>query len=263
MRRSAKGGDAKVKWGSKDEIGILVGEYNRMIDVIEKNAKALAQAEKESAWKEMAQQVAHEIKNPLTPMRLMTQIHAVNADKQTNESIKEFSEGMLAQIDAMSQVAGAFSQLTNISSEHKSKVNLRELLRECSAAYPNATLLVPNSGEFVVLANSKQLLRVLNNLLNNAFESVPRRRDPLVSFGMREEEGRVHLFVRDNGIGIDQDLLGQVFVPQFTTKSKGTGLGLAIVKTIIESFQGRIWVDSTSEEGTEFIFSLPIASAYS
>ena len=234
-----------------------------MIDVIEKNAKALAQAEKESAWKEMAQQVAHEIKNPLTPMRLMTQIHAVNADKQTNESIKEFSEGMLAQIDAMSQVAGAFSQLTNISSEHKSKVNLRELLRECSAAYPNATLLVPNSGEFIVLANSKQLLRVLNNLLNNAFESVPRRRDPLVAFGMREEEGRVQLFVRDNGIGIDQDLLGQVFVPQFTTKSKGTGLGLAIVKTIIESFQGRIWVDSTSEEGTEFIFSLPIASEYS
>jgi len=263
MRRSAKGGDAKVKWGSKDEIGALVGEYNRMIDVIEKNAKALAQAEKESAWKEMAQQVAHEIKNPLTPMRLMTQIHAVNADKQTNESIKEFSEGMLAQIDAMSQVAGAFSQLTNISSEHKSKVNLRELLRECSAAYPNATLLVPNSGEFIVLANSKQLLRVLNNLLNNAFESVPRRRDPLVAFGMREEEGRVQLFVRDNGIGIDQDLLGQVFVPQFTTKSKGTGLGLAIVKTIIESFQGRIWVDSTNEEGTEFIFSLPIASDYS
>jgi signal transduction histidine kinase len=80
---------------------------------------------------------------------------------------------------------------------------------------------------------------------------------------MREEEGGVQLFVRDNGIGIDQDLLGQVFVPQFTTKSKGTGLGLAIVKTIIESFQGRIWVDSTSEEGTEFIFSLPIASDYS
>tara|TARA_B100000780_G_scaffold278707_1_gene253269 strand:- start:3513 stop:4952 length:1440 start_codon:yes stop_codon:yes gene_type:complete len=258
MKRSAKGTEAKVKWSSNDEIGSLVKEYNRMIDVVAKNAKALAQAEKESAWKEMAQQVAHEIKNPLTPMRLMTQLHALNSEKQTKESIKEFSEGMLAQIDAMAQVAGDFSQLTNLSPERRREVDLRELLRECAAAYPNATLLLPRSGEFVVLANPKQLLRVLNNLLNNAFESVPRKRKTLISFGLREEDGRVNLFVRDNGMGIDSDLLGQVFVPQFTTKSKGTGLGLAIVKTIIESFQGRIWVENTSQEGTEFIFSLPL-----
>jgi nitrogen fixation/metabolism regulation signal transduction histidine kinase len=258
MRSSAKGGDPKVKWSSKDEIGKLVSEYNRMIDVVEKNAKALAQAEKESAWKEIAQQVAHEIKNPLTPMRLMTQMHALKAEDQTKESIKEFSEGMLAQIDAMAQVAGDFSQLTNISSENRKNIDLRELLRECAAAYPNATLLVPESGQYLVLANQNQLLRVLNNLLNNAFEAVPRRRKPLVSFGIHEDDENAILFVRDNGIGIDPDLRSQVFVPQFTTKSRGTGLGLAIVKTIIESFQGRIWVDSTGGDGTEFVFSIPL-----
>jgi signal transduction histidine kinase len=258
MRSSAKGGDPKVKWSSKDEIGKLVSEYNRMIDVVEKNAKALAQAEKESAWKEIAQQVAHEIKNPLTPMRLMTQMHALKAEDQTKESIKEFSEGMLAQIDAMAQVAGDFSQLTNISSENRKNIDLRELLRECAAAYPNATLLVPESGQYLVLANQNQLLRVLNNLLNNAFEAIPRRRKPLVSFGIHEDDENAILFVRDNGIGIDPDLRSQVFVPQFTTKSRGTGLGLAIVKTIIESFQGRIWVDSTGGDGTEFVFSIPL-----
>jgi signal transduction histidine kinase len=99
---------------------------------------------------------------------------------------------------------------------------------------------------------------VLNNLLNNAFEAVPRRRKPLVSFGIHEDDENAILFVRDNGIGIDPDLRSQVFVPQFTTKSRGTGLGLAIVKTIIESFQGRIWVDSTGGDGTEFVFSIPL-----
>ena len=261
MRSTRSTADKKrVKWASKDEIGALIAEYNRMVDMTEEHAKALALAEKESAWKEMAQQVAHEIKNPLTPMRLMTQLHAMNADHHTPESIKEFTEGMLAQIDAMTQIAGDFSQFTRLPAHERKTVSLRNLLKECHAAYPEASLLLPREGDWIVLANEEQLLRVLNNLLNNAFESVPEGRKPLVSFGLRLEEGLAHLFVRDNGTGIPDDRLEQIFEPKFTTKSRGTGLGLAIVKTIVESFQGRIWVDESTEAGTEFVFSLPLKS---
>jgi signal transduction histidine kinase len=191
-------------------------------------------------------------------MRLMTQLHAMNAEKQTPESIKEFTEGMLAQIDAMAQIAGDFSQFTRLPAHERQEVSLRNLLRECHAAYPKASMLVPKEGEWTVLVNEEQLLRVLNNLLNNAFESIPEGRKALVSFGIRKEENRVLVFVRDNGSGIPEDRKQQIFEPKFTTKSRGTGLGLAIVKTIIESFQGRIWVEDSSEAGTEFVFSLPL-----
>ncbi|MDG1252873.1 MAG: HAMP domain-containing sensor histidine kinase [Schleiferiaceae bacterium] len=259
MRSTRSTSDRKwVKWASNDEIGALITEYNRMVDMTEEHARALALAEKESAWKEMAQQVAHEIKNPLTPMRLMTQLHAMNADQQSAESIKEFSEGMLAQIDAMAQIAGDFSQFTRMPARDRVQVDLRNLLKEAHAAYPKASLLLPREGEWTVLANEEQLLRVINNLLNNAFESLESGRKALVSFGLRREENQAHIFVRDNGSGIPKDRMEQIFEPKFTTKSRGTGLGLAIVKTIVESFQGRIWVEESSTAGTEFVFSLPL-----
>jgi two-component system, NtrC family, nitrogen regulation sensor histidine kinase NtrY len=248
----------KVKWNSKDEIGALIAEYNRMVDMTEEHARALALAEKESAWKEMAQQVAHEIKNPLTPMRLMTQLHAMNAGQQSAESVKEFAEGMLAQIDAMAQIAGDFSQFTQTPERDQTNVDLRNLLKEAHAAYPHASLLLPREGEWTVLANEEQLLRVINNLLNNAFESVESGLKAMVSFGLRQEESQVHIFVRDNGSGIPKHRMEQIFEPKFTTKSRGTGLGLAIVKAIVESFHGRIWVEESSDAGTEFVFSLPL-----
>ena len=122
-------------------------------------------------------------------MRLMTQLHAMNADEHTPESIKVFAEGMLAQIDAITQIAGDFSQFTRLPAHDRKAVSLRNLLKECHVAYPNASLLISRDGDWTVLANEEQLLRVLNNLLNNAFESVPDGRKPLVSFGLRVEEG--------------------------------------------------------------------------
>lgn len=261
MRQSR--GEAKnkrVQWKSSDEIGVLIAEYNRMVDMLDEHAKTIALAEKESAWKEMAQQVAHEIKNPLTPMRLMTQLHALNADQQTPESIKEFANGLIAQIDAMTQIAGDFSQFTQLHGSSRKEVSLRMALKECHAAYPNASLLIPKDKEWHVTVNEEQLLRVLNNLLNNAFESIPEGRKALVSFGIRTEDRHAHVFVRDNGTGIPKDRMQKIFEPKFTTKSRGTGLGLAIVKAIVESFHGRIWVEQSTEEGTEIVFSLPLQS---
>jgi two-component sensor histidine kinase len=179
-----------------------VDSYNRMVHETHENAKALALAEKENAWREMAQQVAHEIKNPLTPMRLMTQLHASKAKSLTPEEVKEYAEAMLAQIDAMSAVAGDFSELAKITTGVLRPVDLTVVLRRVQLAYPGLELAVPH-GDWVVRGTEDSLLRVFNNLLNNALDAVPDGRTPSLALTVRDDEGAVLISVRDNGGGID------------------------------------------------------------
>jgi signal transduction histidine kinase len=248
----------QVAWRSKDEIGQLVDAYNRMVQQTEENAKALANAEKERAWREMAQQVAHEIKNPLTPMRLMTQLHASRAAQLTADEVRNFSESMLAQIDAMSAVAGDFSELAKISNGPLRPVDLATVLRRIQLAYPGIDLALP-AGPWMVLGTEDSLLRVFNNLLNNALDAIPQGKQPNVSVTVREDEGHILVSVRDNGSGIAPERWEAIFAPHFTTKSTGTGLGLALVKSIIAGMGGRIWIESSSPEGSVFMLRLPRA----
>jgi signal transduction histidine kinase len=248
----------QVAWRSKDEIGQLVDAYNRMVQQTEENAKALANAEKERAWREMAQQVAHEIKNPLTPMRLMTQLHASRAPQLTADEVRNFSESMLAQIDAMSAVAGDFSELAKISNGPLRPVDLATVLRRIQLAYPGIDLALP-AGPWMVLGTEDSLLRVFNNLLNNALDAIPQGKQPNVSVTVREDEGHILVSVRDNGSGIAPERWEAIFAPHFTTKSTGTGLGLALVKSIIAGMGGRIWIESSSPEGSVFMLRLPRA----
>jgi len=247
-----------VAWKSKDEIGQLVDSYNRMVHETQENAKALAVAEKENAWREMAQQVAHEIKNPLTPMRLMTQLHASRAAQLTAADVKEYAEAMLAQIDAMSAVAGDFSELAKITTGVLRPVDLAVVLRRIQLAYPGLELAVPH-GNWVVRGTEDSLLRVFNNLLNNALDAVPSGRTPALALSVRDDEGAVLVSVRDNGSGIDPERWEAIFTPHFTTKSTGSGLGLAMVKSIVEGMGGRVWVDASSSEGTEIMLRVPRA----
>ena len=247
-----------VAWRSKDEIGQLVESYNRMVHQTEENAKALANAEKEQAWREMAQQVAHEIKNPLTPMRLMTQLHASRAGQLTAEEVKGYAEAMLAQIDAMAAVAGDFSELAKISTGVLRPVDLAQVLRRVQLAYPGLDLALP-SGEWVVKGTEDSLLRVFNNLLNNALDAVESGMPPALSVTVREDEGSVLVSVRDNGTGIDPSRWEAIFAPHFTTKSTGSGLGLAMVKSIVEGMGGRIWIEASSAQGTEVMLRVPRA----
>jgi len=249
-----------VAWRSKDEIGQLVDAYNRMVHETQENAKALALAEKENAWREMAQQVAHEIKNPLTPMRLMTQLHASRAGMVTPHEVKEFSEAMLAQIDAMSAVAGDFSELAKITSGVLRPVDLNAVLRRIQLAYPGLELAVPQ-GDWVVRGTEDSLLRVFNNLLNNALDAVPDGRIPSLALTVREDEGSVLISVRDNGGGIDSARWEAIFEPHFTTKSTGTGLGLAMVKSIVTGMGGRVWIESSDVGGTEVMLRVPRAES--
>ncbi len=247
-----------VAWRSKDEIGQLVESYNRMVHQTEENAKTLANAEKEQAWREMAQQVAHEIKNPLTPMRLMTQLHASRAGQLTAEEVKGYAEAMLAQIDAMAAVAGDFSELAKISSGVLRPVDLAQVLRRVQLAYPGLDLALP-SGEWVVKGTEDSLLRVFNNLLNNALDAVESGMPPALSVTVRDDEGSVLVSVRDNGTGIDPSRWEAIFAPHFTTKSTGSGLGLAMVKSIVEGMGGRIWIEASSAKGTEVMLRVPRA----
>jgi signal transduction histidine kinase len=253
------GTHARIVWDRNDEMGALISEYNRMVDQLAEQNKRQAQWEREQAWKEMARQVAHEVKNPLTPMRLMVQMHAAQAADQTPESIQDFANGMLTQIDAMAQVASDFGQFAAFADRRKSEVDVVEFLNQIRLSFPTIERVYPLDAPWKVKADKAQLVRIFNNLLNNALESIPEGRPPHVALGARETDSAVEIWVQDNGIGIESERMADVFDPHFTTKSSGTGLGLAIVKGLVDAMGGRIWMESKWGVGTTATVWLPTA----
>lgn len=253
------GTHARIVWDRNDEMGALIAEYNRMVDQLGEQNKRQAQWEREQAWKEMARQVAHEVKNPLTPMRLMVQMHAAQASSQTPETIQDFANGMLTQIDAMAQVASDFGQFAAFADRRKSEVDVVEFLNQIRGSFPSVERVYPLHAPWKVKADKAQLVRIFNNLLNNALESIPEGTQAQVALGARQADGAVEIWVQDNGTGIESDRLDDVFEPHFTTKSSGTGLGLAIVKGLVEAMDGRIWIASEWAKGTTVTVWLPTA----
>ena len=254
-----------IEWQNSDEIGELVNEYNRMLKQLEISALKLAQSERESAWREMAQQVAHEIKNPLTPMKLrVQQLERTWKEKpeEFNGRLHAFSESMIEQIDALARIANEFSHFAKMPKPNLALENLDTTLHSVIELFDNvqqvkityrAQLLHPA----LVLVDKDQLIRVLNNLLNNAIQAIPTGRDGEIDVCLRVSEHHVIVRIQDNGVGITQENKQRIFVPNFTTKSNGTGLGLAMVKTIVEQNQGSVFFRSKEEKGASFFISLP------
>jgi signal transduction histidine kinase len=254
-----------IEWQNSDEIGELVNEYNRMLKQLEISALKLAQSERESAWREMAQQVAHEIKNPLTPMKLrVQQLERTWKEKpeEFNGRLNAFSESMIEQIDALARIANEFSHFAKMPKPNLALENLDTTLHSVIELFDNvqqvkityrAQLLHPA----LVLVDKDQLIRVLNNLLNNAIQAIPTGRDGEIDVCLRVSEHHVIVRIQDNGVGITQENKQRIFVPNFTTKSNGTGLGLAMVKTIVEQNQGSVFFRSKEEKGASFFISLP------
>ena len=254
-----------IEWQNSDEIGELVNEYNRMLKQLEISALKLAQSERESAWREMAQQVAHEIKNPLTPMKLrVQQLERTWKEKpeEFNGRLHAFSESMIEQIDALARIANEFSHFAKMPKPNLALENLDTTLHSVIELFDNvqqvkityrAQLLQPA----LVLVDKDQLIRVLNNLLNNAIQAIPTGRDGEIDVCLRVSEHHVIVRIQDNGVGITQENKQRIFVPNFTTKSNGTGLGLAMVKTIVEQNQGSVFFRSKEEKGASFFISLP------
>jgi nitrogen fixation/metabolism regulation signal transduction histidine kinase len=259
--------DHKIHWTRNDEIGQMVKEYNRMIDELAVSAELLARSERESAWREMAKQVAHEIKNPLTPMRLSVQ-HLEKAwnenDPDWDKRLKRFAKTMVEQIDSLSIIAGEFSDFAKLPSSKNLPINLRDFAPEVLDFYHDLEkvdidLQLPDGEEpLMVLGDRNQLLRVFNNLVRNAIQAYPRDEMARIQIICSAQKDFVKCEVRDFGSGIPDELKPSIFSPNFTTKTGGMGLGLSMVKNIIENNQGEVSFYSEEGSGTTFFFTLPV-----
>ncbi len=252
-----------IEWNSKDEIGVLVSEYNKMINELEQSAQKLAKGERESAWREMAKQIAHEIKNPLTPMKLSVQyLQRAIAEGQPNieELAKKMSRTLEEQIENLSSIATAFSTFAKMPKPENEIINLNELLKSIVELFnreETANISFSTQTENpLVFCDKNQLVSVFNNLVKNAIQSIPEDRKGLIELAIVDEAGWLSISVKDNGNGIPHNLYNKVFVPNFTTKSSGTGLGLAITKQIIDGAGGKIWFESEDGMGTTFYIKL-------
>jgi len=255
-----------LEWQSKDELGDLIEEYNRLIKKVEESAEKLAHQEREGAWREMAKQVAHEIKNPLTPMKLSIQylLHAYRSNPEDIAPLlKRVSGTLIEQIDNLASIASEFSNFAKMPRADNQKLVVNDLVNSVFDFFNEGSELIDLNlelpeNQIFVFADKNHLIQVLNNLIKNATQAIPdhRRGDILVSLTQRDQTAVI--MVKDNGTGIPEDKWNKVFVPNFTTKNSGTGLGLAISKNIIESVNGKIFFETVDDVGTEFFVELPI-----
>ena len=255
----------EIIWNRKDEIGELVDEYNKMVKKLDTSAAMLARSEREGAWREMARQVAHEIKNPLTPMKLNLQYLQMAIDTNS-PNVKDISiyvaKILVEQIDHLSQIATDFAQFANIGRTKNQVFNLNDSIKHVSSLYSaNEKLhiaLSPHKEKIMIRADRTQINRLLTNLIQNAIQSVPETRVAEIEIETKEDNGSVILSVRDNGSGIPEHMTSKIFTPNFTTKTSGTGLGLAMCKGIVEKLDGRIWFETREDEYTIFSVELPL-----
>ena len=254
-----------LNWDTNDEIGSLVSEYNQMISKLAESAELLAKSEREGAWREMAKQVAHEIKNPLTPMKLSIQYlnHAYQSNPDNIDGLMgRVSNTLIEQIDNLAHIANEFSNFAKMPRANNQEFIVNDLVSSVYELFKkqehvDILLELPESA-YTVFADKKQMLQVLNNLIKNATEAIPDHKRGHIEVSLYERDNMAVIRVSDNGVGIPEDMKKKVFVPNFTTKNSGTGLGLAISKNIIESVNGRIYYDTVPNVGTDFYVELPI-----
>ena len=255
----------EISWNRDDEIGDLVKEYNKMVAKLGESATALAKSEREGAWREMARQVAHEIKNPLTPMKLSIQ-YLQKAIHNNQDNVKELSASvantLVEQIDHLAKIAADFSQFANIGTTHVEPFDLHEVLGSLRDLYrtdPQVNLVwYPVSESLPLLADKTQMNRLFTNLLTNAVQACSESGACRIVIDEKISDRKVLVSVQDNGEGIPTEMQDKIFVPNFTTKSSGTGLGLAMCKGIVEQAQGKIWFETKQGEGTKFFVELPL-----
>lgn len=257
-----------VDWKSDDEIGLLVESYNQMLKKLDESKEELAKNEKQSAWREMAKQVAHEIKNPLTPMKLTiqqlqrTMLRDLPPNLPQSERIRRTFESLIDQIDNISDIATSFSDFAKMPLPKNELFEISSVLNKAADLYaddPKIILRRDIQSRRVNVMGDRQLIgRIITNLIINGIQSVPADRRPEVSLRLRTDEGNVYIEVQDNGNGIPESIRPKVFLPNFSTKQGGSGLGLAIAKRGVEHAGGNIWFETEEGIGTTFFLSLPL-----
>jgi len=244
------------------EIDSLVNSYNKMIDDLEDSAERLAKTEREQAWQEMAKQVAHEIKNPLTPMRLTVQSFQKNSGlkkgEEQKDKLNDFCNTLIEQIDTMSNVATSFSDFATLPKTQLEKTDIVEATKKVVEIFEqNNISLETSSKNIFIKLDKEQWIRVMTNLIKNSIQAIPHDREPIIHVKITESLKTVKVIVSDNGLGVSKNNRDKIFEPKFTTKSDGMGLGLGIVRSIINSHRGKISYKSKSKKGTDFKISLP------
>lgn len=259
-----QGANRPLTYRGRDEVGQLVEVYNRKVEELRESAERLARSERESAWREMARQVAHEIKNPLTPMKLGIQHfqHAWDPDApDAREKLDRFSRSIVQQIDALNGVATAFSQFAQMPIARPEALDLSSVVRaavDVFEASPGVDITLHDAPSLTVTADREHLLRVFNNLLKNAVQAIPEDRAGAIDVRLYAKDSEAIVGVTDNGSGISDEARERLFTPSFTTKSSGMGLGLAMVKRIVENAGGRVWFTTEEGKGTSFFIALPL-----
>lgn len=251
---------------SSKEINLLIKAYNAMVDELEISAIKLAQGEREEAWREMAKQVAHEIKNPLTPMRLTVQSFQRKfdpSDADVKQKMKDYSDTLIQQIDTMNAVASAFSNFASMPAQQNETLNVVEVVELAMDIFNEDYITFEKDApEIISKIDRTQLIRIITNLVKNAIQSIPEQQETkAISVRVKKESKNVLIIVKDNGIGIEPKDINRIFEPKFTTKSSGMGLGLCIIKNIIENYKGTITFETEYEKGTTFTVSLPIINS--
>ncbi len=254
----------QITWNRNDEIGELVQEYNKMVAKLGESATALAKSEREGAWREMARQVAHEIKNPLTPMKLSIQ-YLQKAINNNQPNVKELSSSvantLVEQIDHLSKIAADFSQFANIGTTNVTTFDLHDVINSLKELYKSDENVQfvwrPVHTKLMVNADKTQMNRLFTNLFTNAIEACKEKDDCKLEVTEVKADNVIRISIKDNGEGIEPDMQERIFIPNFTTKSSGTGLGLAMCKGIVEQAKGKIWFETEQGKGTIFHVELP------
>lgn len=258
--------NAKIEYLGEDEIGRLAKEYNKKVDELAESADLLARTERELAWREMARQVAHEINNPLTPMKLNIQ-YLRRIKEQGSENFDEYfdqvSKTLIENIDVLSSIASSFSDFARMPRIQNELLDLRERVKEAALLFKNTPnvaidVISYSGGPIQIMGDKDQFSRVLINLIKNGIQSIPRDREGHIIIELKIKDHHSLLTITDNGSGIPEELRAKLFEPSFTTKSSGMGLGLAIARRIIENFNGEIWFQTTMDVGTTFFIKIPL-----
>ncbi len=257
-----------IVYESDDEIGALVKSYNEMVGQLVASEEKLAQSEREMAWKQMARQVAHEIKNPLTPMKLSIQMLRRTWKENDKERLeKQFPRTMdtlLSQIESMVRIANSFSEFARMPEAEKTTLDLNDILYEVADLFSSTegirwNLQIPEA-HVIMDADRDQITRTFQNIVLNAIQAMDGEGE--ITIGLTPQNGVALVSIRDNGPGMSEEIQQRAFEPSFSTKNSGMGLGLAIVKRIVENSNGKIWFESQPGQGTVFFIELPVRAEH-
>jgi nitrogen fixation/metabolism regulation signal transduction histidine kinase len=250
-----------IKYYKNDELNALARAYNRMILQIQDQKERLRFKASEEAWREMAKQVAHEVKNPLTPMKLTIQNFERKfnpEDPNVNEKVKQLTKTMVDQIDLIATVASAFSEFAKLPEKNNEVINLNTEIDDILRVFNDDQIFVhSNKSNIMINMDRIYLSRIITNLVTNAKQAQSDTRKLLINVDIEQHQRKVIISVQDNGIGIAENMYERIFEPNFTSKNSGMGLGLSMVRKMVEDYKGQITVKSEVGKGSTFIITLP------